>query len=179
MYLDELLGECVRSLRVIAAVRDVHIHLCAMPDVLADADDVLIRRLFTNLIENAVKHTPDSGSVSVTLTAEGQMATIAVADTGPGVPEADRERIFERFVRLDPARQASGGAGLGLPIALWIAKLHGGRLIVRPGPAGGSEFIGTLTLEAPPMAGRDTGTSDDHGIRGPSQTIGTSVTSCQ
>jgi len=152
VYLDEILGECVRSLRVIAAVRDVRVDLCAPAAVLADADDVLIRRLFTNLIENAVKHTPDGGIVTVKLTSEGGMATIAVSDTGPGVPEADRERIFERFVRLDPAREAGGGTGLGLPIALWIAQVHGGSLSVRPGPTGGSQFLGTLALEAPERA---------------------------
>jgi len=64
--------------------------------------------------------------VLVELGSHGDTAVIAVSDDGPGVPRADRERIFERLVRLDAARTASGGVGLGLPIARGIARAHGG-----------------------------------------------------
>ena len=68
---------------------------------------------------------------------------VRIADTGPGVPEQDRERVFERFVRLDPAR-AAGGSGLGLAIARWVAEAHGGDVrIVSTGP-GGTVFAASL-----------------------------------
>ena len=146
MYLDEALSDAVRSLGVIAAVRDVQLGVRSDADALANADDALMRQLFTNLIENAVKHTPAGGAVTVSLTAAGPAATLVVSDTGPGIAPADRERIFERFVRLDPARDSSGGAGLGLPIARWIAEAHGGTLTVRQSASGGCEFVATLPL---------------------------------
>ncbi len=147
VYLDEILADCVRSVGVLAAARGVRLDLRADSDVLAMADDVLIRQLCTNLIENAVKHTPSDGAVIASLTATAGAARIAVSDTGPGVPEADRERIFDRFVRLDPARDSGAGAGLGLPIARWIAQAHGGTLTLDPSPSGGCVFMATLPLE--------------------------------
>jgi len=72
--------------------------------------------------------------------------TIAVSDTGPGIDAADRERVFGRFVRLDPARSASSGAGLGLPIARWIAEQHDGTLTMQPNAAGGSVFVVRLPI---------------------------------
>ena len=74
-------------------------------------------------------------------------ATIAVSDTGVGIPPADRERVFERFVRLDPARSATSGAGLGLPIARWIAEQHGGTLTVEQNTVGGCLFVVRLPLQ--------------------------------
>jgi signal transduction histidine kinase len=71
---------------------------------------------------------------------------VAVRDHGPGVPDGDRERIFERFVRLEPGR--AGGAGLGLPIARWIAEAHGGTLTLAESSAGGSLFVMHLPLGA-------------------------------
>jgi heavy metal sensor kinase len=148
LYLDEVLAECVRSLGVIAAVRRVRLEVCSDADLLAEGDDALLRQLFTNLIENAVKHTPEDGAVTASLTAAGSNATLIVSDTGPGIPYADRERIFERFVRLDPARDSSAGAGLGLPIARWIAEAHGGSLTLRQSASGGCEFVATLPFNA-------------------------------
>jgi signal transduction histidine kinase len=68
---------------------------------------------------------------------------IRVADSGPGIPEADRARIFDRFVRLDEARSGKG-TGLGLPIARWIAEAHGGTLVLESSGPGGSTFCATL-----------------------------------
>jgi heavy metal sensor kinase len=146
LYLDDVLADCARSLSVIATAREVRLDMRADLDVLVDADDVLIRQLFTNLIENALKHTPAGGTVSASLSAVRSAATLIVSDTGPGIPPADRERIFERFVRLDPARDTGAGAGLGLPIARWIAEAHGGTLALRQSPSGGCEFVATLPL---------------------------------
>jgi heavy metal sensor kinase len=149
LYLDELALDCVRTLSVIAEQKDVRLNLRGASDVLADADEELVRQLLTNLIENAIKHTPSGGSVTVALVADGTAATITVSDTGPGIPERDWARVFDRFIRLDPARDSASGAGLGLPIARWIAHLHGGTLTLQRGPSGGCEFVARLPVVVP------------------------------
>ncbi|MFE0257177.1 ATP-binding protein [Streptomyces sp. NPDC059010] len=96
-------------------------------------------RVLTNLLDNAQRHA--RSAVTVTVREEGGWAVAAVADDGDGVAEADRERIFGRFVRLDEARSRDdGGAGLGLAIARDVAVRHGGTLTVGPAPAGGARF---------------------------------------
>jgi signal transduction histidine kinase len=96
-------------------------------------------RVLANLLDNAQRHA--RSSVDVVVRREGEQAVVEVADDGDGVPEADRERIFERFVRLDAARSRDdGGAGLGLAIARDVAVRHGGTLTARQTPAGGALF---------------------------------------
>ncbi|MFC5212258.1 sensor histidine kinase [Streptomyces coerulescens] len=98
-----------------------------------------VGRVLTNLLDNAGRHA--RSAVTVTVRTEGAWVVAAVADDGDGVAEADRERIFERFVRLDEARSRDdGGAGLGLAIARDVAVRHGGTLTVGRAPAGGALF---------------------------------------
>jgi signal transduction histidine kinase len=104
-----------------------------------------LERVLGNLLDNAQRHARDA--VTVTVGRHGDWAVAAVADDGDGVAEADRERIFERFVRLDEARtRDDGGAGLGLAIARDVAARHGGTLTVRDAPAGGALFELRLPL---------------------------------
>lgn len=104
-------------------------------------------RLVANLLDNAQRHA--RSAVTVSVRREGRWAVVEVADDGDGVPEDDRERIFERFVRLDAARSRDdGGAGLGLAIARDVAVRHGGTLSVREATAGGALF----TLRLPPVS---------------------------
>ncbi|MFI5728844.1 ATP-binding protein [Kribbella sp. NPDC051587] len=104
-----------------------------------------LARVLSNLLDNAERHTSKEIRVVVS-TVDGQ-AVIQVQDDGSGVPEADRERIFERFVRLDDARSRDeGGAGLGLAIARDLAQSHGGTLTVSDSPAGGASFDLRLPL---------------------------------
>ena len=88
-----------------------------------------------NLVDNAARATHGTGTVVLTVDGSSpEVAAVLVADDGPGVPEADRERVFDRLVRLDEARRTGdGGAGLGLPIARGIARAHGGDLVCEPG----------------------------------------------
>ncbi|WP_420823512.1 sensor histidine kinase [Streptomyces natalensis] len=107
-----------------------------------------LARVLGNLLDNAQRHA--TGAVSVTLRAEGGDAVLEVADDGPGVPPAERERIFERFVRLDDARSRDdGGAGLGLAIARDIVRRHGGDIAVRQSPGGGAVFQVRLPAAVP------------------------------
>lgn len=102
------------------------------PGLTLDADRSLLAQAVTNLLDNALKYTPAGG---VTLRARATRAgavEVSVTDTGPGVPEADRERVKERFVRLDEARTEQG-SGLGLALASAVAELHGGRLELSDG----------------------------------------------
>ncbi|MGX1565867.1 sensor histidine kinase [Streptomyces sp. NPDC055506] len=102
-------------------------------------------RVLANLLDNAQRHA--RSAVTVSVRREGDRAVVGVADDGDGVPEADRERIFERFVRLDAARSRDdGGAGLGLAIARDVAVRHGGTLTAGQGPAGGALFELRLPL---------------------------------
>jgi two-component system phosphate regulon sensor histidine kinase PhoR len=100
-----------------------------------------------NLLENAVKYTPDGGSVALTARRRGQFLEIRVADTGVGIAPEDRERIFERFYRVEKARgSGSGGSGLGLALARDAAAIFGGSVTVESEAGIGSTF--TLTLPA-------------------------------
>ena len=144
LYLDELVSECVRAASVMAGEQHIQLLSSLQPDVAIVGDDALLQQLVTNLLDNALHHTPPDGvgRVSVDISST---AIIRVADTGSGIPEPDRERIFERFVRLDPARSATSGAGLGLPIARWIAEQHQGTLSLEESDRG-SLFVVRLPL---------------------------------
>ena len=104
------------------------------------AEPAMLRRALTNLVTNALAHTPRGGTVTVRIAVENDAATFTVSDTGPGIAPEHLPRIFDRFYRADPAR--GGGAGLGLSIAKSIAELHGGTLTAASGL--GATF--TLTL---------------------------------
>ena len=149
IYLDEVLKDCVRAARVLAGVRDITITVDAAPDIQARGDEGLLRQLVMNLLENAVRHTPDGGTVQVIAGVTASSMELIVEDSGPGVPDADRDRIFERFVRLAPPG-SEGGAGLGLPLARWIAEQHGGTLRVDSRPGTGGRFVVHLPLEPNP-----------------------------
>jgi two-component system OmpR family sensor kinase len=141
-YLDELVTGCLRSLRNVAAVRDVTLEHDAVPDLIIAADEELLHRMLLNLVENAVKFTPAGGRVRVTAAPDGGRYVLEVTDTGEGIPAEDQPRIFERFYRAARPRSdgAPAGAGLGLPIALWIAEAHGGTLVLARSDASGSTF---------------------------------------
>lgn len=110
-------------------------------------DSEALRRLMLILIDNAVKYTPERGTVGISLRNSNGTANIHVTDTGIGIPEADRAHIFERFYRADTARSRdSGGAGLGLSIALWIARAHNGDITVQSSEGQGSCFSVRLPL---------------------------------
>ena len=119
--------------------------------VLDGAPDDL-HRLVLNLIENALAHTPPGTIVDVGLSREIEDIVLEVSDTGPGIPEELRERIFDRFVR---AQRTGGGSGLGLSIVRAVAEAHGGSVSVGASPTRGARFVVRLpvagTAAAPPV----------------------------
>jgi two-component system OmpR family sensor kinase len=140
LYLGELVAGCARDAAVLAEGRDVRVEWRGDGDLPFTGDERMLRQLLMNLLGNAVRHTPEHGSVRVEVAAEPQAYDVRIVDSGPGIPTADRERIFERFVRLDASGRAPDGAGLGLPIARAIAEAHGGTLVVAHSDASGSTF---------------------------------------
>lgn len=129
-----------------AMAEDRRIRLdCRGPDQCEFQGDArLLQRLLANLLDNAIKFTPEGGGVFVALNGlDSETVEVAVADTGPGIPDEDQPRIFDRFFRTDPSRSASG-TGLGLSLARAIAAAHGGKIAVDSQPGDGAVFTVTL-----------------------------------
>jgi two-component system, OmpR family, sensor kinase len=152
-YLDELVADCVHTARSLAQAKRIALS-CDTPDELPiRADETLLRRMILNLLDNAIKYTPESGSVRVACQRSREEYALTVTDTGPGIPAELQQRVFERFFRTDQARTRSekdgGGAGLGLSIARWIADAHRGRLVLLRSDAHGSTFAAFLPAKVP------------------------------
>ena len=126
---------------VVAETRRLHlgVHVPAESVVIA-ASAELVDRLIGALVDNACKYAPEDGSVEVSVTADGSRATVTVDDSGPGIADEDRTRIFDRFHRAVATSSEAGGAGLGLAIGDAIVRATGGRWSVGTAPAGGARF---------------------------------------
>lgn len=142
--LDAVVDGCIRELASRAAAKDIRVTSRLAP-VSVVADEALLRRMLLNVLNNAIAYVPSGGSVDVRMIPREGSVAIHIADTGPGIPLEDAERVFERFVRLDPAR-AGGGAGLGLAIARWVAEVHGGRVELLSSSPAGSIFAITIPV---------------------------------
>ncbi|MEO8197466.1 MAG: ATP-binding protein [Thermoanaerobaculia bacterium] len=131
-----------------AAGRQVAAKLAAGPSPVVQGDPEGLLRLFSNLLENAVKYNSTGGSVTIALESQGDEAIVAVRDTGIGMPASVLPRIFERFYRVDKGRaREEGGTGLGLAIVKHVAQAHHGRVEVESEPGKGSTFRVFLPLQ--------------------------------
>jgi len=125
---EPMLEHAVREQRLHQPTVDVAVSV-EPADLTADGDPERVHQVVANLLENAVRFTPLGGTVEVHAHRSPRGVTIEVLDEGPGIPDAERTRVFERFYRADAARSSrQGGAGLGLAIARWIIDLHGGEI---------------------------------------------------
>ena len=138
----------LRRLTPQAASRGIDLTLEKLADATVHADLMKIEQVIYNLTDNAIKYTPDGGSVSLEVSVSDIGAYVRVRDTGIGIPPADQPHVFDRFFRVDKARsRSSGGTGLGLAIVKDIVTLHGGDITVESTEGQGTVF--TLYLPAP------------------------------
>jgi two-component system OmpR family sensor kinase len=158
LYLEDLVDGAARAMRSVADGRAVHLELRQLVEAPVQGDADLLGRLLLNLLDNAIRYSPEGGTVEVGMTRRNDHCEVMVVDQGPVIPPEARERVFERFFRVDAARSrsdhttaggATGGAGLGLAIARRIAELHAGRLELTESRPGRTQFRLTLPVEAP------------------------------
>jgi signal transduction histidine kinase len=150
--LGDVLKECARRFRVREPERVLKLDLPDdLPRVLADERRIV--QVVENLLTNAARYTPPGTPILPRARADGQVVTVAVEDHGPGIPAEQRERIFEKFVRLDGGeRPESSGTGLGLAICRGIVQAHGGTIWVESESRRGSTFTFTLPLSGRPVS---------------------------
>ena len=145
--LNELAHEVTRSLRSVAASRQVTLKIGCSGRTDFRGDERLLRQILTNLVENAIKFSTPGSRIAIALSSENGARKLRVIDEAPTLSDTDRGRIFERFFRSQLARSSGEtGSGLGLAIASWAAKLHGGRVYVEPREMGGNVFVVELPL---------------------------------
>ncbi|APW38835.1 two-component sensor histidine kinase [Rhodoferax koreense] len=131
-----------------ALARGIDLRAAEGPAAPVRGDAEALRILLRNLLENAIKYTPEGGSVRVDAASEARMTRLVVEDSGPGIPEADRERVFERFYRSPDAMAGTGGSGLGLSIVKAIAMQHGATTALDASPSLGG-LRATVNFAAP------------------------------
>jgi two-component system OmpR family sensor kinase len=143
--LSDLASDAVADARAVGPRRQVT--LDAHGPVMVDGDEVRLRQVLGNLLSNALKHTPDGTPVEVSVARTDGVATLAVADHGPGLRPEDVHRVFERFYRADKSRaRETGGVGLGLAIVAAITHAHDGSVVAEQTTGGGATFRVTLPL---------------------------------
>ena len=136
LYLDDLVFDAVRSMRSLAAARHIEISVSTPEGASFSGDEKLLRRSLVNLLDNAIKYSPEYSAIAVTLEQLLRGFRVAVADNGPGIADEAKPLVFDRFYRVSAVRSAEvtahgSGAGLGLAIAREIVELHGGKLTLR------------------------------------------------
>jgi two-component system sensor histidine kinase QseC len=142
-----LAAEVVGELAPQALARRIELALAEAPSTTVAGDVALLAVLLRNLVENAIRYTPETGHVEVALHPAARAVELTVTDSGPGIPAAERERVFERFYRLNEGGRAAG-SGLGLSIARRIADLHGAGIALDDAPGGGLRVRVRLPIAA-------------------------------
>ncbi len=145
--LETLIEDIHRQASLLGQERDIQIVLGTVTPAIVLGDELRLRELFLNLVDNAIKYSNPSGTVDIALTVEQGEVKLSVADRGIGIATEDLGRIFDRFYRTDDARaHTKKGTGLGLAICTWIAESHQGRIDVKSEVGRGSTFTVTLPL---------------------------------
>jgi signal transduction histidine kinase len=140
--LSTLLGGLADSVAHLARTKEIQLRRQGPGHLVARLDPSRIERVVLNLLTNAVKFTPPQGTIDLNWSATGRDIRITVTDTGPGIPEDQRERVFDRFHQVDGSiTRSHQGLGLGLTIVRELVEAHGGTVQVEPGPTGGARFV--------------------------------------
>jgi two-component system sensor histidine kinase KdpD len=147
--LEEVVGGALAGMSTRMANHPVTVRLPRdLP--LVEIDSLMIERVFANLLENAVKYTPSGTAIDISAATDQNELVVTVSDHGHGIPEGEKERIFEKFHRV-ASEGNQGGAGLGLTICRAIVEAHGGRMWADNLPTGGAAFHFALLLTEPPL----------------------------
>jgi signal transduction histidine kinase len=145
--LSALVREVAEAVEPLVQARNLTLRTSLDDDVFVDGNRDHLQRLLINLLDNALKFTPEHGRVSVGLNIAGAQAILRVADNGPGIPPDDLPFIFDRFFR--GKNRAEHGSGLGLSLCREIVRLHGGKISAANGVDGGGEFVVMLPASKP------------------------------
>lgn len=132
--LSALAGDLLEVYQPIAEEAGIELSGAIEPDIVVEGHRQLLGQALANLLDNAVKYSPAGGRIRLALAAAGQAARLTVADSGPGIPAEDRQRVLQRFVRLDASR-GTPGSGLGLSLVAAVAKLHDVTLALDDNPS--------------------------------------------
>ena len=140
IILDALVDEVLEDLEPLAEGKNIRL-IAKCKDITMVGSDILIYRLVYNLVENAIKYNHSGGQVTVTAERKEKHVYLSVEDTGAGIPEELKERVFEPFFRVDKSRSRElGGVGLGLALVREIVRVHDGSITVKSNPSGGTIF---------------------------------------
>jgi signal transduction histidine kinase len=157
--MDHEMEGAIDAFAPLARVRRARIETSIERDLVSRVDPRALRQIVLNLLDNAVKYGPVGQTVRVTLAGSADKVIVAVEDKGPGVPKAEREKIWDPYVRLTRAAEsAAGGSGIGLSIVRELVRLHGGRAWVEDAPGGGARFVVEFPRESGRMAGSQAST---------------------
>lgn len=147
MDMEEIARPIVASFQPQAAAKNVNLELRTLRPAIIEADEHRLSQVLVNLIDNALRYTPDGGTVTVTLDVDDGHAVIRVSDTGIGIPFKDLPYVFERFYVVDRSRaRGIGGAGLGLSIVKQIVEAHGGTVEVESKLGTGTTFVARVPV---------------------------------
>ena len=146
LALSDLLESVAEELRIQAEERNIEVICHAEPDICVNGDELLLIRMLTNLIQNAIQYGRDSGHIWLDLSRANGRAVLRVRDDGIGIPDAEQEKIWQRFYQVNKMSESGRGSGLGLPIVRWIAQAHGGTIALESEPDRGSTFVLELPI---------------------------------
>ncbi len=147
--LDELLVNCIQLMRKTADEKNIQLAITLAEPVNINADEEKLKSIFINLLDNAIKYSPQAGSVAIDLQADNFQAIISIADNGIGISKEEIDKIFKRFYRSAEIRSEINGSGLGLSIAQKLTEMHNGKLTVQSEVGKGSKFLLSLPLNIP------------------------------
>jgi signal transduction histidine kinase len=144
--LRDLVADVCMNMKIFADNKEITLVIDELADVRLVGDELKLRRMLLNIIENGIKYTPKGGVVTVSSYTNNGFVCVNIKDNGMGISGDDINYIFDRFYRADRSRKRESGSGLGLSISKWIAEAHKGTIEVASQPSKGSQFLIKLPI---------------------------------